>query len=336
MKDMPKRWAHKHGAYYYRPRPSEREAFEGKSWYRLGKTCSEALRKFAEIQDIQMTDKLSSVIDRYQAEVLPTLGHSTQRGYSAAIIRLRKGLGHNPVAMITPKLMYQYMDALAKVKGMQVANTDLKVLNIVLNAAMRWGVIERHPTKGAVSFYGKRDGLQKGRDRYVEDWELAEWQKVASRQQLAFAAIVMLTGIRKSDCLRIMENHVGDDTLTVQVSKNGRPVVFELTKALGAAVDEARACKLKASLYLLPNNKGRCCVNERGECNSWDEKWRKTMAKAIKQTELEEPFTQHDLRAKVGSDAENDQRAQELLDHADVSVTRQHYRRKKRIIRPVK
>lgn len=336
MKDMPKRWQYKHGAYYYLPRVHERDMFDGKTWYRLGKTYSEALRKFAEIQDMQVTEKVSSLIDRYEAEILPTRGVSTQNGYAVALRRLRKGLGHNPAGSITPRVMYRYMDALAKKKGMQVANTDLKVANQVMNAAVRWGALERNPLKGTVKYYGKRDGLKKSRERYVEDWELAAWQTVATRQQRAFAAIVMLTGIRKSDCLRIMEGHITEGTLTIHVSKNQRPVVFEMTEALRAAVEEARACKPAASLYLLPNRRGACYVQPSGITPTWDKSWRRSMANAIEQTDLEEAFTRHDLRAKVGSDAATDQRAQELLDHTSASTTRQHYRRKKRTIRPVK
>lgn len=336
MKDMPKRWQYKHNAYYYLPRLHERDQFDGKTWYRLGKTYSEALRKFAEIQELQVTEKLASLIDRYETEILPTRGISTQNGYKVALRRLRKGLGHNPAGNITPKVMYRYMDALTKKKGMQVANTDLKVANQVLNAAVRWGVLERNPLKGTVKYYGKRDGLAKSRDRYVEDWELAAWQTVASRQQRAFAAIVMLTGIRKSDCLRIMEAHVTEDTLTINVSKNQRPVVFQMTEALRAAIQEARACKPTSSLYLLPNRRGASYVQPSGITPTWDKSWRRSMAKAIEETDLEEAFTRHDLRAKVGSDADTEQRAQELLDHTSPSTTRQHYRRKKRTIRPVK
>ena len=336
MKDMPKRWAYKHGAYYYRPRESERHCFDDKSWYRLGRTYSEALHAFARLQDLELSEKLASVIDRYKVDVLSQRSASTQNGYTVALRRLRSGLGHNPVAAITPKTVYRYMDALSKAKGMSVANTDLKVLNQVLNAAVRWGLVERNVIKGAVKYFGKRDGLKKQRDRYVEDWELAAWQSVATPQQRAFAAIVMLTGVRKGDCLNIMEAHITDDTLTVHVSKNGRPVVFEMTQALKAAIEQARACKPAPSLYLLPNRLGGCQVSPSGKSQPFDEKWRKTMRKAIEETDLEEPFTRHDLRAKVGSDAEDERRAQELLDHSDPSITRQHYRRKKRTIRPVK
>ena len=336
MKDMPKRWAHRHGAYYYRPRDDERHLFDDKTWYRLGKSYTEALRAFAAIRDLDAGTKLAGVVDRYSTEVLAKRSASTQNGYAVALRRLRGALGHNPITLITPKVTYRYLDALSKAKGMSVANTDLKVLNQVMNAAVRWGVLERNPLKGTVQYFGKRDGLKKQRDRYVEDWELAAWQQVASAQQRAFAAIVMLTGIRKGDCLSIMEAHVTEKTLTVNVSKNGRPVVFEMTEALRAAIDQARSCKPKPSLYLLPNRRGASYVQPSGITPTWDKSWRRSMARAIEETDLQEPFTRHDLRAKVGSDAEDERRAQELLDHTSPSITRQHYRRKKRTILPVK
>jgi len=336
MKGMPKRWAYKHGAFYYRPRESEHAVFEGKSWFRLGTSYGEALRAFADRMDMQTGDTLASLIDRYTLEVLPTLSYSAQNNYRQSLDRLRRVMGDNPVQVIVPKFVYRYLDEVQQKKSMQVANQDLKVLNRVLDFAVRWGVIDRHPIKGHVKAYGIRDGLKKARTRYIEDWELAEWQRVASDQQRAFAAIIMLTGVRKSDCLRIMDAHIGEKELTVQISKTGKSISFVLTEALRQAIAEARACKPKASLYLLPNHRGQCYVNPDGLTQTWDGKWRDTMQKAIDQTKLEARFTQHDLRAKVGSDAENDARAQELLGHSSVAVTRQHYRRKSKAVRPVK
>ncbi|SDO28349.1 Phage integrase family protein [Halomonas shengliensis] len=336
MKGMPKRWAYKHGAFYYRPREGERDAFDGKTWFRLGATYAEALRAFADRMELQMGDTLASLIDRYSLEVLPTLSYSAQNNYRLSLDRLRRVMGHNAVGVIVPKLVYRYLDELQQKKTMQAANQDLKVLNRVLDFAVRWGVIDRHPIKGHVKAYGIRDGLKKARTRYVEDWELAEWQRVASAQQRAFAAIIMLTGARKSDTLRIMEAHISDAELTIQVSKTGKTISFLLTEALRQAIAEARACKPKASLYLLPNHRGRCYVSEQGLTQTWDGKWADTMRKALRDTDLEASFTQHDLRAKVGSDADTDARAQELLGHTSTAVTRQHYRRKSKAIRPVK
>lgn len=336
MKGLPTRWAHKHGAFYYRPREHERAAFDGKTWYRLGVTYHEALRAFADRMEMQCGDKLNGVIDRYAIEALPLLSYSAQCNYRQSLDRLRAVMGHNPVGLIKPPMVYQYMDRLQRDKTMQAANQDLKVLSRVLDYAVRWGVVDMHPIKGQVKAYGLRDGLKKARTRYVEDWELAEWQGVAGEQQRAFAAIIMLTGIRKADCLRLMESHISDDVLEVEVGKTGKPVSFVVTDALAQAIAEARACKPRPSLYLLPNHNGQCYVNERGQTQTWDGKWADTMRKALSSTRLETSFTQHDLRAKVGSDAENDARAQELLGHSSVIVTRAHYRRKARVIKPVR
>lgn len=334
---LPSRWSFKHSAYYYRPHPAEKHLFDGKSWFRLGVTYPAALRKFAAVKELEAGQSLLSCIDRVQVEVLPRYSQSAQAAYAASMERLRKALGHNPVVLIKPKTVYQYIDAVAKSRTMNVANADLKVLNLVLDCAVRWGVIDRNQVKGAVKYFGVRDGLKKTRDRYVEDWELAAWQSVASPQQRAFAALVMLTGARKADTLRILEAHVTAETLVIHDSKTGRPVPpYEMTDALRDAVEMCRACKPRPSLYLLPNADGRCYVGEKGRCESFDRAWRQSMEKAVRDTDLEEPFTRHDLRAKVGSDADTDRRAQELLGHTSPSMTRKHYRRKKQAIRPVK
>ncbi len=335
-KGMPKRWAYQHGAYYYRPHPSEKDVFGGKSWYRLGSSYPDALREFARLKDVEAGELLSGAIDRYETERLPRLSPQTQSSYSASLKRIRGVMGHNRVAKLSAHFVYQYMDQVAKAHTMNVANADLKVLNGLLDASVRWGIVERNAIKGEVSYFGKRDGLRKVRDRYVEDWELAAWQSVASPQQAAFAAVVMLTGARKSDTLRIMESHVKDGMLTILNSKTGQDAHYPITEALQEAIQQARAAKPRPSLYLFANHKGGCYVSENGRCESFDRAWRKSMTRAIEKTDLELSFTRHDLRAKVGSDAENERRAQELLGHTDPSMTRRHYRRGKRIIRPVK
>lgn len=333
---LPKRWAFKNGAYYYRPAPSERQLFEGKSWYRLDSNYHEALREFHNFSDIGAGSRVYGAIDKYRVSRLGALRPQTREAYSRSLTRLRKVLGHNHTSQITPHLIYQYMNAIAKNHTMNVANSDLKVLNGVLDACVRWGIVERNAIKGEVSYFGKRDGLRKVRDRYVEDWELSAWQSVASPQQAAFAAVVMLTGARKSDTLRIMESHVRDGMLTILNSKTGQDAHYPISEALQEAIQQAREAKPRPSLYLFANHKGGCYVGENGRCESFDRAWRKSMNRAIEKTDLELSFTRHDLRAKVGSDAENERRAQELLGHTDPSMTRRHYRRGKRVINPTK
>ncbi len=74
-------------------------------------------------------------------------------------------------------------------------------------------------------------------------------------------------------------------------------------------------------------------MNENGRSNSFDSLWQRFMTKALKETQLVERFTEHDLRAKVASDNESE-RARQLLGHTSVITTDRIYRRKPELIKP--
>jgi len=334
---LPYRWAYKHGAYYYRPRNDERALFGGKSWYRLGSAYHEALAAFAAIKRIEVGETLAGVIDRYRIEILPRHAVTTQDAYGRSLDRLSLALGHNHAALITPFIMYQYRDALITAgKTMNTANADIKVMAALLDRAVQWGVVSSNAVKGEVKAFGERDGLKKARTRYVEDWELSAWQSVASEQQKAFAAIVMLTGARKGDVLRLLLSDIRGDKLRVPAQKTGSEIYFRITPALQSAIDLALACRHKASLYLFNDRRGKCMIDNKSKSSAFDLHWAKSMARAIVETALEQPFTRHDLRAKVGSDADTESRAQELLGHSSAAMTRKHYRRNIPTIEPAK
>lgn len=340
--NLPSRWAFKHGAYYYRPRADERALFDGKAWFRLGDNFPDALRAFADRKELEMGDSLASVIDRYRLAVLPTLKPLTRDSYGRGLDLLRSTLGENKLGLIKPQLVYQYLEEVAKAKTMNVANHQLKLLNAVLDRAVRWGAIPRNGIKGEVSYYGKRDGLKKVRGRYVEDWELEAWQVVSTPAQRAFAALAMLTGARKSDILQIVLQDERESGLRVLIRKGiGEPkeVIYRWTPALREAVDLAKSTRKHGkSMFLLTNRNGQCFVGQDGRTVTFDQSWRRTMQAAIDdpQNPLQEPFTRHDLRAKVGSDADTEHRAQQLLGHSSPAMTRKHYRRAVPIIDPTK
>lgn len=336
---LPSRWAFKHGAFYYRPREDERRLFDGKAWFRLGDNYPAALRAFADRKDVEVGETLESVIDRYTAEILPAMKPNTRAGYSASLARLRGTLGHNAVRIITPQVVYQHMDAVSKAATMNVANTDLKVLNGVVDFAVRWGVVPVNHIKGNVRYFGVRDGLRKTRDRYVADWELEEWRKVASPVQWAFTVLVMLTGARKADLLRIRRSDVDlvGKVLTVTASKTGKEQRFEITEALDEAIRGAFASQRVTGFWLLTNSEGGCYVDPATDrCASFDRAWLAAMRRAMRETKLVHPFTRHDLRAKVASDQEDLARAQQLLDHSSPGMTKKHYRRRRETIKPTR
>lgn len=334
---LPLRWKFQHGAFYYRTREDERDLFDGKTWFRLAANYPDALRAFADRRELEMGDTLASVIDRYIIEELPRLRPQTRQSYLPSLARLRATLGHNPFRLITPRIVYQHMDAVAKAHTMNVANMDLKVIGTLAACAVRWGVIAANPIKGNVKGYGVRQGLKVVGGRYVEDWELAEWRKVARPFQLAFAAIVLLIGTRKCDTLRLQRSDARDGELLARATKTSSEQTFEITPALQDAIDFAIGSQGVSSFYLIPNSQGRCFVDSKTDrCNSFDEAWRDTMKLALVETDLKRPFTPKDLRTKAGSDEERLERAQEILGHTSPAMTKKHYRRKRVVIRPAK
>jgi integrase len=60
------------------------------------------------------------------------------------------------------------------------------------------------------------------------------------------------------------------------------------------------------------------------------------MERLLTETKVTERFTEHDLRAKVASDADSLERARALLQHADARTTDRIYRRKPERIKPAK
>jgi len=64
--------------------------------------------------------------------------------------------------------------------------------------------------------------------------------------------------------------------------------------------------------------------------------WQRSMKKALRLTSLEESFSEHDRRGKVGSDVDTDVEAQEQLGHSDTKTTRKHYRRRGSVVKAAK
>ncbi|VVD75576.1 integrase [Pandoraea terrae] len=60
------------------------------------------------------------------------------------------------------------------------------------------------------------------------------------------------------------------------------------------------------------------------------------MNRVINETEVEEHFNKHDLRAKCAGDAETPEHAQALMTHADAKMTKRVYRRKCEVVQPLR
>lgn len=339
---LPARWSLKHGAYYYQVPAADRAAWDGRTWFRLGRNLPEAHRVFSErlTARLQVTRTVGDLLDRYAREVVPTKAPATRASNGYAIKQLRQAFGPLKLSDVTPQLVYQYVDRRTKKVA---AHREIEVLQHAFGKAVRWGSLNKHPFKGEIRFEGTE--AEKPRERYVEDWEIVSALALPIVRKrgsvLAIQAYIrfkLLTGLRRGDLLRLRVSDCHDDGIAVQVHKTGKPIIYTWSDLLRRAVADAKAARpVDISPWLFCNRRGECYVDEsQGTAAGFKSMWQRFMARVLKETNVKEHFTEHDLRAKVGSDAESLERARALLAHADARTTQRVYRRKPERVRPLR
>lgn len=341
---LPARWTIRHGAYYYIV-PSGREAdWDGKRWFRLGKTLAEAYSEWSKRLSWAGRKRITTIqhlLERYLIQEVPKKALCTQRDQARMVANLGAVFGGMYVEDIKPVHIYQYVEARsAKV----AARREVEVLSHAFTKAVQWGVIEAHPFKGEIRLEDK----PQPRTRYVEDWEVAELLALQSRKRTdalpmmqAYVRLKLLTGLRQRDLLLLTMSSIKDDGIHVTPSKTknstGKRIVYTWTEELRAAVDACMAARRTLSPYLICDGKGQCFVDPKtGRSNDFNNAWQRLMKRVLAETKVTERFCEHDLRAKVASDADSVERAQQLLAHADSKVTERVYRRKAEAVKPAR
>lgn len=343
---LPARWRLYHGAYYYRVPPGQEHQWGGKTQFRLGASLPEAYAVWAKrMEEPETAETIADLLDRYALRVVPEKAVKTRASNAVAIKRLRAVLGNVSITEVKPRLIYQYVehrsvkhtDEQGRVTGGRVAaHREVEVLSHAFTKAVEWGLLDRHPFKGEIELRG-----EKPRVRYVEDWEIVECLSLDSRRKAgsvlaiqAYIRLKLLTGLRQGDLLRLRIEHLKEDGIHVQPSKTanstGKRMIFDWTPERRAAVALCKAARAVAnSQWLFCNRWGECYVNESiGEARGWKAMWQRFMERVLAETNVREAFTEHDLRAKAGSDAGSLERAMQLLGHADAAITSRVYRRK--------
>lgn len=336
---LPARWVYKHGAYYYSVPERAKAAWDGKCWFRLGATLPEAYATWAErVSAPERITTIAALLDRYLMEVVPTKAPKSQTENRRHIANLRPVFGEMALADLEPQHVYQYVD---KRSAKVAAHREVETLSHAFTKAVQWGLMRAHPFKGEV-----RLESEAARERYVEDWEIQAALALPAKSKnsrvpmvQAYLRIKLLTGLRKGDILRLGVANDKEDGLHVQPGKTrkstGKRLIYEWTPELREAVNQAIAVRPAISPYLFCNQFGKPLFEEaKGTTKGFDDIWQRFMTRLLAETDIKERFTEHDLRAKVGSDAESLERARQLLAHASPSTTQRIYRRKPERIKP--
>jgi integrase len=349
---LPARWRNVHGAYYYQVPPGLEPFWDGKKTYRLGKTLPEAYKAWAlRIEANDKTNTIGQLLDRYLLQVVPKKSPKTQTANVLYVKQLRAVFGNMPIASIIPQYVYRYVEMRSHKKqtdsgrttgGKTIAHREIELLSHAFTKAVEWGLINKHPFKGEIRLEG-----EKPRDRYVEDWEIIECLSLDSKRKKgsvlaiqAYMRIKLMTGMARSDLLRLKMTEIAEDGIHIQRHKTqnstGKRTHYEMTPDLKRAIDMAKAARPVLSQFLFCNRKAEGYIDEAtGNVHGWDSMWGRFIERVMAETKVTERFTEHDLRAKCASDAATLEHARALLSHADSRTTDAIYRRKPERVMPL-
>ena len=317
-KHLPRYVYKKHGAYYL----VKRDMTGRKVWQRLGATEEEMHLALAKINGpADCGSSMEALFERYRAEVVPTKAPGTQVCNLKELANLNRAFGRMSPKSVKTIDVYGYLDARGKTAKTR-ANREVALLGHVFKYAIRWGVREDNPCLRVEKH------SEKGRDRYVEDWEYRAVYDMAPPLVRAAMEISTITGMRQGDVLALQLGDLKPEGVLITQNKTGKKQLFEWTPALRKAVDMARGVdRMASSFWLFATTKGKPMTT-----SGFQTAWQRLMNRAIESGVVETRFTFHDLRAKAASDYTGN--ATELMGHSSPTTTKRHYLRKPTKIRP--
>jgi integrase len=207
-----------------------------------------------------------------------------------------------------------------------------------LSSAYSWAMRQDQYEVTSNPCYGVRRNKEKPRDRYVATWELRKFTKEFAPTWLrCYCVLKRLVALRLADMLKLTDKSFTARGLETTTGKTKRPIIIRWSWALRKVVAAAQDLRPKLPenvATLMPRPLFPCRYGTAYSTRGFKTAWQRCMSAYAAAGNAR--FWEHDIRAKSGSDAESDQRAQELLGHESVATTRRHYRRAPAKVRPLR
>ena len=309
---LPPHMAQKGRSYYYVTNDKPRR------WLPLGDDFPRALAEWAkhEGEPIPETARtLTQIAGWYRKDVMLKKSSRTQKDNEAELKRLEAVFGASPIETITPVDVATYLDGRVDKEGKPApvrANREISLLSHIINFARRRGFTTM-PNPCA----GVKRNKEAGRDRYVEDPEFDAIYGKADEILRDALDLLLLTGQRPGDVLKMKRTDIRDGALWVRQGKTRKPLRITDEADLAAALERMNGRKRKATgAYLVQDDEGQ-------PLNYWqlEDRWAKARAAAgLAEANLQ----MRDLRGTAATDVEDLDHAQKLLGHATRAMT-EHY-----------
>jgi integrase len=154
----------------------------------------------------------------------------TQRMRRGILERFRAAYGKRPFALLPP----EWIEALLDAKPPHAARSWLATLRSLCKFALKRGWLRSDPTVNIKLRAIKGDGFH----TWTED-EIAQFEAhhpIGTKPRLALA-LLLYTGQRRSDVVRMGRQHVKDGVITVKQQKTGKPLAIPVHPDLQVVLD---------------------------------------------------------------------------------------------------
>jgi len=178
-------------------------------------------------------------ISYYNSLGFHSLKPSSQAIYRRIIDRFCREHGDKRAATLRREHIVKLMAARAEKPGS--ANGLHKVLRVMMQHALETGLRSDDPTRDVKVIRVKTDGYHSWTESEIEQFEARHM--IGSRARLAFA-LLLHTGQRRSDVVRMGRQHIRDGALQVRQLKTGVELSVPVHPALAAIIAETGANNL--------------------------------------------------------------------------------------------
>jgi len=316
---LPQGLRYQHGAYFFVVRSEGSQ-----KWLRLSSNYNEALHKYADLvgHPELKTLTISDAISHYLLIKKDELKADTIAGYQQSARRLGPVFGHMALDELRREHVYRYLITRKNV----AANRDKALLSTVYTHFQNIG-----SCRGANPCVGLRyRNPERPRRRYITDDEFAKLIAALPKKLSLMARWSYVTGMRESDMLALSLGAASEAGVTYipgksRKTKEAVPILITWTDELRDIWRAAAGVRIGAQPLFATARGGHY---SRDSFQSLWQRWRKKSGI--------EDLRWHDIRRKSGSDSENDAAATDLLNHANNTITRKHYRAKPRVVKPLR
>jgi integrase len=173
-------------------------------------------------------------VSYYRSPEFRGLKASTQTTRRNVIERFRKEHGTKPTSRLGRAHIKDIIGA--KANTPEAANNLLKVLRVVLNHAVEIGMIASNPAIGVKRYRSHGDGIHTWSEAEVSQFEAAH--PIGTKARLALE-LLLGTGQRRSDVVRMGWQHVRGDEIAVRQQKTDEPLLIPMDQSLVQALAAA-------------------------------------------------------------------------------------------------